>query len=902
MEKNGLVKKAVKYWLIAEIVVSVALILLTAPVMAAGEVTISDGSGPKDLVRTTDGYLWALYSDSGLKASYSSNNGDTWSEISISSSATGYAICSGDLGTIHILWSESWEEYVGGGEYETRNVVYYRRYSSTGSLQSSNTLVAASGTDGREAQDIVCDSNGGVYAFYHKSSGYWKAIFVNYCPYQGSWQGESQIAYCSEAYSRLWFTKAAIDEYNNLAIIWTGRYFTETNPEWDHLFCKFKPAGGSWGGIEQLTSGASGYASTSSNYYDFVGYGNNTFYLVENWNGYGGTWPEVQNIIMRVRSSGSWGSWFKITDADGGRLYPRISVDQDGDQTIIYQLSTSGALVYTTRSSTGSIGSENTLYDSASWSDIPGGVLYAPHMGEYSHPFFGTAYLFKGGSTNGITFGHTPEYTLTAPAPDPDFIGSPTEGLPPLQVQFTYTGTGTPTYYYWTFGDGQMASGSSISTVNNTYSESGYYTVSLYASNDGGGSWENKTGYIHCSAIQGDFSGVPLSGAAPLDVNFTSTFSESLYHIWVWGDGTYQEGWGLTNQDHIFSSIGSYNVKLWVGGYVPGGDYSSGVWENKTNYVVVSGEGGPIADFFPSPETGPAPLDIKFWDTSSGSPTHWLWYFGDGTYTEYDTEDIQFQDGGVWHRYNNPGTYHVSMTCDNLYGFDTKNLDVVISSSAAGIVTINALDASTQALIHTANVEVTGGNYVNQAFDGSTSLNLALGILYHFNVTSPGYYPYNLQFTVTEPITINAALVKVGTAPEGKSSIDFQVNDYYTGSPIYAASSQLGTYGTLTDQQGIAHYLVDSSDTNLTWTISKTGYFAESGSVNILTSQTIPVRLRSTTGSQTVTPTSTSSTDLTQDEREMVRDSLKNAARIIPAIFGFLILMLFMAVLRRGGK
>ncbi|MDD1719583.1 MAG: hypothetical protein LUQ25_05960, partial [Methanoregulaceae archaeon] len=42
----------------------------------------------------------------------------------------------------------------------------------------------------------------------------------------------------------------------------------------------------------------------------------------------------------------------------------------------------------------------------------------------------------------------------------------------------------------------------------------------------------------------------------------------------------------------------------------------------------------PVAQFTASPESGNAPLNVTFTDTSTGSPTIWSWYFGDEKYSE----------------------------------------------------------------------------------------------------------------------------------------------------------------------------------------------------------------------------------------------------------------------------
>ena len=69
------------------------------------------------------------------------------------------------------------------------------------------------------------------------------------------------------------------------------------------------------------------------------------------------------------------------------------------------------------------------------------------------------------------------------------------------------------------------------------------------------------------------------------------------------------------------------------------------------------------ADFNAEPRTGTAPLQVAFTDLSTGSPTSWLWDFGDGS-----TSDEQ----GPTHTYTTAGTYTVSLTATNGGGTDTK--------------------------------------------------------------------------------------------------------------------------------------------------------------------------------------------------------------------------------------
>jgi len=71
----------------------------------------------------------------------------------------------------------------------------------------------------------------------------------------------------------------------------------------------------------------------------------------------------------------------------------------------------------------------------------------------------------------------------------------------------------------------------------------------------------------------------------------------------------------------------------------------------------------PIAAFTVSPPSGDIPLAVSFADGSSGSPTSWLWDFGDGTTsTEQNPR----------HTYVSPGTYGVTLTVSDAYGSDTE--------------------------------------------------------------------------------------------------------------------------------------------------------------------------------------------------------------------------------------
>ena len=67
----------------------------------------------------------------------------------------------------------------------------------------------------------------------------------------------------------------------------------------------------------------------------------------------------------------------------------------------------------------------------------------------------------------------------------------------------------------------------------------------------------------------------------------------------------------------------------------------------------------PIANFTAYPTAGFAPLNVTFIETSTRSPSSWLWNFGDGSLS---TEESPL------HTYRNPGVYAVSLTAINQMG------------------------------------------------------------------------------------------------------------------------------------------------------------------------------------------------------------------------------------------
>jgi len=152
--------------------------------------------------------------------------------------------------------------------------------------------------------------------------------------------------------------------------------------------------------------------------------------------------------------------------------------------------------------------------------------------------------------------------------------------------------------------------------------------------------------------LKANFSASTTSGRAPLNVKFTdkSTGTPTKWK-WTFGDGSKSF---LQNPTHKYSKAGVYTVSLTVKNAAG----SSTV--TKTGYIKVVAK--PVAAFSASPTSGKSPLNVKFTDTSTGTPSGWKWDFGDGTISTKQNPT---------HKYSKAGKYTVTLKVTNAAGINT---------------------------------------------------------------------------------------------------------------------------------------------------------------------------------------------------------------------------------------
>ena len=171
------------------------------------------------------------------------------------------------------------------------------------------------------------------------------------------------------------------------------------------------------------------------------------------------------------------------------------------------------------------------------------------------------------------------------------------------------------------------------------------------------------------------FSATPTSGTVPLTVAFIDASSNSpTSWSWTFGDGSTASE---ENPSHMYSDAGTYTVSLTATNTA--GSHTV----TKTDFITVNKVSAPVASFTSNVTTGTEPLTVKFTDSSTNSPTKWVWTFGDN---DYSTEK------NPTHTYTAGGTYTVTLTVTNSGGSDivTKTGYVTVSAVSAPVVSFTS--------------------------------------------------------------------------------------------------------------------------------------------------------------------------------------------------------------------
>jgi PKD repeat protein len=278
------------------------------------------------------------------------------------------------------------------------------------------------------------------------------------------------------------------------------------------------------------------------------------------WSFGDGAGSSAQHPVHVYSLPGSYKVTLKVTGPGGTatRTRPKfVTVSEPVLAAEFVGMPTSGTYPLTvnfTNQSTGSITSH-------AWSFGDGGTsTLASPSHTYTAAGSYTVTLTETGRGGTSTRTRASYVVVRAPAPLPLFAAAPTSGLAPLTVGFTDQSTGPITAWSWDFGDGTT---SSVQHPSHAYLSSGSYTVTLTVAGPGGTRALQLPELVQVTGAlppRADFTGSPLTGAAPLTVSFQDLSSGTVTRWeWYFGDGTSS---GLQNPSHVYRIPGTYSVRM----------------------------------------------------------------------------------------------------------------------------------------------------------------------------------------------------------------------------------------------------------------------------------------------------------------------------------------------------
>jgi PKD repeat protein len=221
--------------------------------------------------------------------------------------------------------------------------------------------------------------------------------------------------------------------------------------------------------------------------------------------------------------------------------------------------------------------------------------------------------------------------------------------------------------------------------------------------------------------------------------------------------------------------------------------YDSYSSTNQARYAIrsfsITGTGGgggvaPVASFTSSPGAPTTATPVSFVDSSTGSPTSWLWSFGDGTASSVQSPQ---------HTFAASGTYTVTLTVSNASGSNSTSRTVTVAAAGGGGAPVTTRFLAVEdAMVKSSSATTNYGTYayVSAAVQSGT--------------TYRGYIKFDV--TGLTGTVINAKLrvhawdgsVDSGTwytAPStwSESTLNWNTAPPVTGSPINAATSAVST-------------------------------------------------------------------------------------------------------------
>jgi gliding motility-associated-like protein len=328
--------------------------------------------------------------------------------------------------------------------------------------------------------------------------------------------------------------------------------------------------------------------------------------------------------------------------------------------------------------------------------------------------------------------------------------------------------------YFWEFGNG------ATSTVQNPiyqFPQGGTYTVQLTATSPQGCVDSiSQTITIITNPIT---SFVPTSnlGCGPLDVNFANTTTGSYITSYFWNFGypangpfSIQQNPGTITFPSPYLQDTSYIVSL-----------SATNQCGTTSYLdTIVVKPTPIATFGTSVSTGCSPLSVNFLNTSIGSPTNFIWSFGDGSFS------TQPNPSHVFTTPTNDTTFNVMLIAINDCGSDTTYFPIyVLPNTVTSFFNTNPTSGCSPLDVDFTNFSLGSTTYYWNFGDGQVS-----------NTQSPSHVytgagNYTAQLIASNGCAYDTSNISITVFPKPNVSFNVQQNTLCTNENFVFVNSSV---------------------------------------------------------------------------------------------------------------
>lgn len=366
-------------------------------------------------------------------------------------------------------------------------------------------------------------------------------------------------------------------------------------------------------------------------------------------------------------------------------------------------------------------------------------------------------------------------------------VSQPSAGV----FNFTATAAPNPTNanYSWNFGNGNTNQGTNLTSVSNSYSNAGIYTVTCYLSNPANSCSVTASTTVNasCSLLAGFNYTAGANGQVTFVSSSTGTNGSTTY-TWNFGDGSPTATGSAIS--HTYLANGTYTVSLFAN--------SGGGCSSFTTIPIAIVNSNTCAASFTYNNLGGN--SISFTSTSSGvnGSTTYSWNFGNGTtYSTTGTPTAVCN-------YTASGSYVVILSINTpSNGCNTTFSQVVTVSSGpcnllAGFVT-NTLAPNSFSFINVSTGTLSSTSYTWDFGDGGFS----------FGQNASHSYSTTGQFTVQLYASNNTT---VGPCHSDTSMV---VNSSYTCNIFANFSHTVGSGGTVSFSN--TSTMPNSFNINRTW-------------------------------------------------------------------------------------